>query len=218
MKRAQVAWLVVVSAVVGVVVPVALGSSVSSTAANTIKNGGAELGVAATDASTTVPTIRAWTKTGGFTTVSYAAGGGFPDATVSTAIKGGKNFFAGGPANPNSGATQVVPVTARAGLIDKGKIVAVLSGYLGGYSTQRDSLTVVASFFDAAGLKLGSLRIGPVTPAQRKNLTTMIVRSATKVVPAKTRKVEVRVSATGKDGDYNDGYADNLSLTFAPAT
>ena len=213
MKRTSVFWVSVACAV-GIAVPAALSSSGVTVTGNLIKNGGGELGPAAADSSTTVPTIARWAKTGDFTTVVYGASGGFPDAAVSTAIKGGKNFFAGGPTNPDSGATQVVSLARRASAIDRGKVVASLSGYLGGYSSQRDSLTVTAVFLDATGVKLGSVKIGPVTPAQRKSLTTMIRRTAKKLVPAKTRTVELQIRATRTDGSYNDGYADNLSLTL----
>ena len=54
-----------------------------------------------------------------------------------------------------------------------------------------------------------------VTPAQRKSLTTLISRTAHKLVPAKTRSIEIRIRATRTDGSYNDGYADRLSITLA---
>jgi hypothetical protein len=204
-----------VATAVGIAIPAALASSGLTVTTNLIKNGGAEIGLAAPDSATTVPAIALWTKTGGFTTVVYGAPGGFPDAAVSTAIKGGKNFFAGGPANPDSGASQVVSLASRARSIDKGKVTAILAGYLGGYSSQRDALTVSASFLDATGQKLGSVKIGPVTPTQRKNLTTLIPRSARKALPAGTRSLEIQIRATRTDGSYNDGYADRLSLTLA---
>jgi hypothetical protein len=97
-------------------------------------------------------------------------------------------------------------------------VTAVLTGALGGYSSQRDSLTVIATFLSASGQKLGSIRIGPVTPGQRKSLTTLIVRSAQASVPPKTRSVEIHVSAVRTDGSYNDGYADNLSLALKTGT
>lgn len=213
MRGTHVLWMGLATAV-GIAIPTALASSGATVTTNLVKNGGAEIGPAVKDSSTTVPTIASWTKTGDFTTVVYGAAGGFPDAKVSTAIKGGKNFFAGGPANPGSGASQVVSVASRATSIDKGKVTATLAGYLGGYSSQRDALTVTASFLDANAQKLGSTKIGPVSPAQRKGLTTLISRSAHTLVPAKTRSIEIRIRATRTDGSYNDGYADRLSLTL----
>ena len=199
--------------IVGAASPLASGAR--QAAPNTIRNPGAELGRGVSDTGGVVPRIPGWMKTGQFTVVRYGASGGFPDATVGKAIRGGKNFFAGGPANPNSGARQLLALASRARAIDAGDLTATLSGYLGGYSGQRDSLTVTATFLDGSGQKLGTIQIGPVTPAQRKNVTGLFPRTARAAVPAKTRSAEVSLRAVRTDGSYNDGYADNLRLTFA---
>lgn len=199
-------------------VPVALGtaSGPSARTGNLIRNGGAELGPAVSDDSSSVTSIPGWVKTGEFTVVKYGSPGGFPDATVASAVKGGKNFFAGGPANPDSGATQDIDVARFAAAIDRGTRTATLAGELGGFSGQRDSLTVLATFRDASGHALGLVRIGPVTSAQRKGTTSLIARTATAKVPRKTRSVNLSIRAVRTDGSYNDGYADNLTLTFGP--
>jgi hypothetical protein len=191
------------------------GAAPSASAPTLLENGSAELGPAVTTDSGVTRTIPAWVQKGNFTVVQYGSPGGFPDAAVSKAIRGGKKFFAGGPANPSSGATQVVNVATRVVAIDAGKLTATLAGYLGGFSGQRDSLTVTATFRDVSGNKLGGITIGPVTPAQRGNNTTMLAKSATAKLPAKTRSIEVALHAVRTDGSYNDGYADNLSLTLA---
>ena len=196
-----------------IVLAAMVGVARAAVAPSLVKNGGAELGQGAVDSSGVITVIPSWVQTGSFTVVQYGAAGGFPDKTVSTAISGGKNFFAGGPSNPSSGATQTVNVASRAAKIDAGKLNATLAGYLGGYSSQRDSLTVTASFLDASGAKLGTLKIGPVTPVQRKSLTTLIAKSATHKIPSKTRSITVALTAVRTDGSYNDGYADNLKLT-----
>lgn len=208
----------VVVAAVAVSAPVSLASSgnASVRSANLLRNGGAEAGIGVADDTGVVATVPGWAKTGAFTVVKYGASGGFPDATVSKAVKGGKNFFAGGPANPNSGMTQDVSVARFATAIDKGRRTVTLSGALGGFSGQRDALTVVATFRNASGATLGSIRIGPVTPAARKGATTLLARTATAKVPARTRVIHVDVQAVRTDGAYNDGYADNLSLTLGP--
>ena len=43
----------------------------------------------------------------------------------------------------------------------------------------------------------------------------MLKRTVTKPVPKMTRTIRVVVAANRNDGSYNDGYADNLSLTIA---
>jgi hypothetical protein len=206
--------LVVLAAAVSA--PIAFGAAARTAAApvNLIRNGGAERGSAVTNDTAVVAAIPGWTRTGEFTVVKYGSPGGFPDHTVSTAIKGGKNFFAGGPANPHSGATQDISLSRFATAIDKGTMTATLSGDLGGYSSQRDSLTVTATFKNAAGASLGSIHIGPVTTGQRHNTTGLIIRKALARVRPQTRTVHVAVHAVRTDGSYNDGYADNLSLTL----
>jgi hypothetical protein len=208
--------LFVAATVAGIAVVFAGPARVAQSAAtsNLLKNGGAELGSGAIDSSGVVKTIPGWVRTGNFTVVKYGSSGGFPDAAASKAVAGGKQFFAGGPSNPNSRATQTVSVASRAAAIDGGKLNVTLAGYLGGFGSQSDSLTVTASFLDASGQKVGAIKIGPVTVGQRKSETTLVAKAATVKVPAKTRSILVSLSAVRTDGSYNDGYADNLQLTL----
>lgn len=181
---------------------------------NLIVNGGAERGAGVNDVNGVAATIPGWTRNGKFTVVRYTAPGGFPDATVRARVKGGTNFFAGGPTNPGSAVSQDIDVSSKKALIDGGTLKATLSGYLGGYATQRDSLLATAIFRSASGAKLGSIRIGPVSPAARNNTTAMLLKTATSRVPKQTRTIRVVLAASRTDGSYNDGYADNLSLTL----
>ncbi len=158
-----------------------------------------------------------WTVTGDFTVVQYGAAGGFPDSTVSASIAGGQNFFAGGNAAVST-ASQTVDVSGSAAAIDANSQAVSLSGDLGGYATQDDSMTVTATFLSASGGALGSLTIGPVTQADRNGQTTLLPRSGSATLPAGTRSIQVVMTATRQEGTYNDGYADNLSLTLGSAT
>jgi hypothetical protein len=110
--------------------------------------------------------------------------------------------------------SQQVAVVSMKKLIDTGKAKATLSGYLGGYGGQDDSLTVTAIFLDQSGKRLGSVKIGPVSAAARKLQTGILKKTATRVVPKKTRTMKVVLGANRTAGNYNDGYADNLSLTI----
>jgi hypothetical protein len=182
---------------------------------NLIKNGGGDAGPGAINASTVSASLPGWTRTPGFTTVKYAAGGGFPDATIGGPIGGKANFFAGGPNAATSSATQVVNVTKFKAPIDAGQRVATLTAYLGGYAGHGDSMSVTATFLSEAGKKLGVLKIGPVTVAEREEITALIQESASKPVPRKTRSIQVKLAAKRVIPSYNDGYADNVSLTLA---
>lgn len=198
----------------------AVGFSVVATAhpaagPNLIKNGGADAGPGVMNASTVSASMPGWTRTPNFTAVKYAAGGGFPDAAIAGPIGGKANFFAGGPNAATSSATQVVNTTKFKAPIDAGKRVATLSAFLGGYAGHRDAMSVTATFLSETGKKLGVLKIGPVTAAERENVTALIQKSASKSVPKKTRTIQVKLAAKRTDPSYNDGYADNVSLTLA---
>lgn len=175
---------------------------------NLIANPGAEVGAAATTFSAVVRPP-SWQTTSNFTQVGYAV----PDSPPAPA-GGGLNYFAGGPSNPLSTATQVVDVASSATAIDAGRVRAGLSALIGGFSGQGDSGTVDAIFLSASDAQLGQLRVGPVTPADRGGRNAVLPRSGEMGVPRTTRKIRVVMTATRSSGDYNDGYFDNLSLTL----
>jgi hypothetical protein len=182
---------------------------------NLLQNPGAEAGPGGTDSSGMMPPPD-WTVTGDFTVVQYGAAGGFPPAATSASMAAGANFFAGGNAAVST-ATQTVDVSGYAGAIDAGTEAATLSGDLGGYGSQDDKLVVTAAYLGASGGTLGSLTIGPVTAADRQDETILLSRSTTGAVPADTRSIQVVMTATRYQGEYNDGYGDNISLSLGTA-
>lgn len=208
-------WRIVLTGVLVGALATALAAGAQPAAMqNLIVNGNAEQGQAVDDETGVAADIPGWTRSGKFTVVKYGAPGGFPDATVRASVRGGKNFFAGGPANPGSAVSQDIDVTARKGQIDAGTLKATLSGYIGGFSSQNDSLLATAIFRSESGARLGSIRIGPVNAATRKSVTGMLRRTITGAVPKKTRSIRIVLAASRNDGSYNDGYADNLALTL----
>ncbi len=177
------------------------------TGANLLQNGDAESGPGAADNSIIRPP--GWITTGAFTAIRYGLNG------APSSGAGGSNLFAGGPGEPVSTATQTVDVSANASAIDRGTMQATLSALLGGWESQNDSATVEAFFVDSSQVALGSFEIGPVTASQRGNMTTVLPRSKTQSVPPETRLIRVIITAERSSGVYNDGYADNVSLTLA---
>jgi hypothetical protein len=177
----------------------------ASLGTNLITNGDAEAGTAS------------WTISNGFTSVQYGASGGFPDTSVSTAINGGANFFAGGP-DGTSSATQTVDVSDLASGIDAGADSITLSGFLGGFDGQADNASLTATFLSSTSASLGTVSIGPVTESDRAGATTLLFRTANGDIPVGTRSILVEIDATRVDGSYNDGYADNLSLVATQGT
>jgi sugar lactone lactonase YvrE len=90
-----------------------------------------------------------------------------------------------------------------------------LSGDLGGYSTQSDYATVTAAFEDAQGNTLSTSIIGPVTAAQRNNVSSLIPQAWYGKVPVGAKKVLVTIATVGvSSGANSDGTADNLNLTI----
>jgi hypothetical protein len=198
----------------------AFASSPSSAApaslgTNLITNGDAEAGTGSGSGNDVEP-IPGWFTTSNFTVVQYGAPGGFPDTSVSAAIGGGANFFAGGPDTSFSSAlTTPMNVSALASSIDAGADLITLSGFLGGFDGQDDDMTITATFLDGSSISLGSLTIGPVTEPDRAGATTLLFRSISGEVPEGTRSIEVEMDATRFEGSYDDGYADNLSLVMS---
>lgn len=195
----------------------AAAATVSAPAAapvNLIADPGAELAKPDSDGGT-VP-VPGWKSNKGsmFTAVVYGASGGFPDKKSPGPKSRGKNFFAGGPSGSTSGASQIDALTKYVKLISSGKAKFTLSAFLGGYSSQGDYATLTVTWLTAKGAVLGHTAIGPVTPAQRKDVTGMLPRSASGKVPKAARKAEITLHMVREDGEYVDGYADNLGLTI----
>ena len=179
---------------------------------NLLSNGDAEAVPGSVDGTTLVPPP-GWTTDGSLTEVAYGAPE-FLTTDDSASWGGGANFFAGGPDNAASSATQDVSVVSAAAQVDAGGLSATLSALLGGYLTQTDSATVTATFLNAGGATLGTFAVGPVTPDDRQQATTLLSRSATAAVPPGTRSISVRIDAVRNEGAYNDGYIDNVSLSL----
>ncbi len=184
--------------------------------ANLLVNGDAESGTGSADGS--VVSTPGWTTNGNFTVLQYGAGGGFPLATDPGPANRGVNFFAGGPNNAASSATQLVDVSAGGATIDGGKVAFKLAGYLGGWSSQDDNATLTATFLSANNATLGTATIGPVMAADRNNATGLLYRSASGALPVGTRSVSFTLQTNRLAGSYNDGYADNLSFVLSAYT
>jgi hypothetical protein len=182
---------------------------------NLLANPGAEAGPGSPD-STAINPPPGWTAEGQFTAVRYGAPT-FLTTTDGMTFGGGANFFAGGNTGPSAG-SQTIDVSSAAAEIDAGGVTATLSGLLGGYDGQEDRATLSAAFLNAAGAFAGPGLVAPsVTMGDRNAVSTLLARSATGRVPAGTRRIVVRLDLERVSGSYNDGYADNLSLTLSGA-
>ena len=181
-------------------------------AGNLVVNPGGEADQPPTDTNAVVPP-QGWTTTGTFTSIRYGAPD-FLTTAFAGQIGGGNNFMSGGKNAPLSTATQVIDISIAASDIDAGGVQAKLSAYLGGYNSQLDAAMVYAVFLNATDTPLGTVRVGPVMPADRQNKTTLVLRSAMAAVPKGTTKIKVVLTSTRAAGTYNDGYMDNISLVL----
>jgi hypothetical protein len=127
----------------------------------------------------------------------------------------GMNLFIGGTDDAMSSLTQTIDVSADAASIDAAAVTYTLSGWLGGFEDQEDYATLTVTFQDMTGAALGTGTIGPVTAEDRANVTELLERDTTGSVPAGTRSVLVVLAMVREAGANNDGYADDLSLTFS---
>ena len=176
--------------------------------ANLIQNPDAESGTGSTACG--VMAVPNWTTSGNFAVAKY--GFGAPTCDPGTPYHG-TNYFAGGPANALSSASQDIDLTAYASSIDAGSATYDLSGLLGGYLTQGDNASLSVTFRDASNATLGSTTIGPVTAADRGNANALLLRQTSGTVPVNTRSVSATITMTRLAGSYNDGYADDLAFS-----
>lgn len=178
-----------------------------------LTNPGAEDGQAAADQGTLIA-IPGWTSTTQYTVIAYGNPNGFPSTTDPGPAQRGKNFFTGGNTTPSS-ASQSVDLSACGALIDAGSLKFDFSAYIGGLNSQGDSAVVVADLRDANN-SLGKVTLGPVTVAERNNVTELLLKQgALATVPSGARTLVVTMTSTRTDGVGNDGYVDNLSAILS---
>jgi hypothetical protein len=177
---------------------------------NLIVNPGAETGKGANgDIKVKTP---GWKQTKNFTETLYTWSSGDVTPTTPGPKHRGKNYFYGGPDSAKATGTQLIKVLAKG--IGSGKVHYALSGWLGGFATQSDNATLTVTFENGSGKTVGTTKIGPVTEAQRKGNSEMLLRKTSGVVPSSTRTVKLVLIMKRTDGSDNDGLADNLSLVF----
>jgi hypothetical protein len=176
---------------------------------NVIVNGDAEGSAGATGFNEAKPPA-GWSTTGAFTAVAYSTPG-----SPTPPPGGGANYFAGGVAGIST-AEQTVDLAAYAAEFDaQPGAQATLAALFTGYGGQTDAIGIEVFFLNDGGGTLGSGQVGPFTP-QVQGAGAFIARDITLPVPAGTRAARILMTATRGGGDYNDGYADNVSLTFSP--
>ena len=203
--------------VVGLFAALLPSSALASTSGNLIVNGGPTVGTYSFSGFEDM-TNPGWTITqGNPQEESYNNTDGDLTASSTGVQPGSSAFFHGG----NYGASsmdQVADVSSAAAAIDAGTANYDLSGWLGGYGSQNETVELNASFLNSAGTQVGSTQIGPVTPAMRNNTTELLAQQTTGTIPIGTRSVKFTMSfATATGDDTTDGYAQDLAFTITPS-
>ncbi|MFT3784993.1 MAG: SdrD B-like domain-containing protein [Tepidisphaeraceae bacterium] len=187
---------------------------------NAVVNPSGDATAGATSASgIVVPT--GWTANGNATIVKYGTAGGFPTTSSPGPIVRGQNFFAGGPNNTASDFFQTLDISNVSAVTDANHLQYQLRAYLGGFGSQTDNAWVFMNFQNGSGGFISQVNVGPVSPADRGNVTGLLQRSKLGNVPAGTRKIQFQIHFENPSGGYNDGYADDLQAIFTeykPAT
>ncbi len=148
-----------------------------------------------------------WRTTSNFTLVPYGASG-FPTKNESLKFMGGVIFFAGGPDNSSSRASQVRYIDDLWRQIDAGKLKLTVSVWLAGWDGQRDSARVVVQFLDHDNKVVGTVRTAAVSATSQ----VFKKKAASAAVPIGTRSFKTILVAARGDGSYNDGYFDKIDV------
>lgn len=185
------------------------GAEAVSYGVNLIVNGNAESG---TSSSTGDPVVvPGWTTSAAFTVIPYGAAGGYPTTSDPVPPDHGNQFFAGGNNAALSTATQTIDLSANSTDINTGNVAYDLAGWFGGFSTDPDSATLTATFFNGA-TNLGSAIVGPSTPSDRGFATGFVLKEKTGRIPVNATSVVLTQRMNRANGNSNDGYADSFSL------
>ncbi len=188
------------------------GGGGSTAGTNLIQNGDAEASAPPNSSCSPGGVIPRWTSSGDPSVCAYGPGFGGPLLTSPGPPSRGNNFFAGGNATKST-MTQAIDVSSLASQIDAGTLPYTLSAYLGGYAGDGDNAQLTMTFRGR-----GSVTLGPVLPAERSNVSGLLLKSSTGNVPTGTRFIDLILEFNRTSGSYNDGYADNLSLILGTAT
>lgn len=185
-------------------------------ASNLLVNGDAEASPGSPAGS--VVAVPGWSTTGNFTVVSYNPNFGGPRTDSPGPADRGLNYFAGGPGNPLSIATQSVDLTPYQSQWAGGPFVFTLSAWLGGFASQNDNASVSISFLDISGNEIESASLDPIYAADRQGQTGLRFAStgwtAADNIHINPASALITVTLTRTDGSYNDGYADNLFFSL----
>jgi hypothetical protein len=188
------------------------GAQITLRLRNLIKNGDAERGPAAASFGETRQRPIGWTDEDGEMWIRTYQGSDMSDAPNRGS---GENFFHGGDGGADSRISQEIDLPVNPSSVDAGEIYYRISGLLGGWQDQTDEAELLVEFLDGGGDLVDTVSIGPVTPADRGDVTDFRYREQWGRVPESARVARVELVSRYFEGASNvDGRADELSLTL----
>ncbi len=189
---------------------------------NLIVNGNAEAGPAGTGVVTPVASIPGWTVQSGKPTVlpynftstaPQQPTNGYPQLTQPAPPDHGFQYFAAAFNQASAVLSQVINVSAASSLINAGNAEFIASAYLGSAGGVSAGSQMAVAFQNASGQTFSTATVGPVFHSFPS--AGMFFQQQIGLVPVGT--VQVTVSLTMGDGNYDTTLADSLSLMLTQA-
>lgn len=163
----------------------------------------------------------------------YLTDGGehYPTTASPGPSQRGAYFFFAGPTN-DSVVRQRIDARDNAAEVDALGVRCEVEAWLGGWGPQDDTARLDVLFLASPDASIpdswspdggatpseltGFLSLGPVSAAERMNVTGLLFKRLGTVVPPGTRTIEVRVTMDYQAGGDNDGYWDEARVTLFP--
>ena len=140
-----------------------------------------------------------------------------PEADFPPETFGNSLFYGGlisaGQTNPRI--SQSIDVSDLAAEIDLQMLKFDMSGHFGGYLNQDDSVMMLVLCYDQNSQIQLNPRIGGVKASDRGNITTLLKRSTSGIIPPGTRTIEFVLQWSNATGGYQNGMADNLNFILS---
>lgn len=136
-----------------------------------------------------------------------------PTPAVASTIGGGT--YLARPTAVTSGSaamTQTFELNNLETMVDTSQLSVRIEGHLGGIGSSGDNCYIRTYYYSQYGAQLGVDQVGPVTAAQRNNVTTLLLRQDTFLLPVGTRKLVVEANFAGVNG-----LLDNLRASLVPS-
>jgi uncharacterized protein (TIGR03437 family) len=200
------------------------GAQTSILNTNLIVNGNAEAGPAGSGVVTAVASIPGWTVQSGKPTVlpynftSTAAQqptNGYPQLTDPAPPDHGFQYFAAAFPSLPSVMSQVINVSSASSLINAGNAEFIASAYMGSAGGVSTGTQMAVAFQNGSGQTFSTTTVGPLMFPFAGGDVGMFFQQQIGLVPVGT--VQITVSLTLQDGNYDTGVADSLSLKLTQA-